>query len=304
MHGPLRLACLLTLCTLPHTTIEAQGLGKILKKAKDKAVDAASKATEPRKTGTAAAADSAAAPSRTAASAPAAAAVSAPESRPAPRVEGPPLEITATNLDLFIPVMKADADRRAGLLAFRKGIKAYLSCKQTAQRSPNAYVGGDKKALAEATAYREGLEKRWGALFDVEPPKRDFKAMDALDDTVRYARELEFQQVVPAVQKCGKPPFPPAGYRLDDGEKDSEERFKLPEPTPVLPEGISAKQFGLLRERIGYWLLSKGTIAEPLIAPAEAAVLKARLAELSPYADYFAQGAMPYKDWGDVWAWR
>lgn len=200
--------------------------------------------------------------------------------------------------------MKTDADRRAGLLTFRKGIKAYLACRQAAIRAPNAYAGGDKKALAEATAYREALQSRWGAMWNVEPQKRDFKGMDVLDDTVKYAQELEFQQTVPAVQKCGKPPFPPAGYALHNGEKESDERFKLPEPLPSLPPGMSAKQFGLLRERIGFWLLSKGTMGEPLISPSEAAVLKARQAELTPYTDYFAQGAMPYKDWGDVWVWK
>jgi hypothetical protein len=151
----LRLSHWAVLATLviPVTHVQAQGLGRLVKKAKDKAADAA-KALDPKKapkdTARTTAADSTAG-SGSGTSAPAAAtatpSVAAPVPAPAParaaRVAPPakpadtPLVLTDETYALFLPVLKADAERRRALLDYRKGITAYNTCKRKAMSEPN-----------------------------------------------------------------------------------------------------------------------------------------------------------------------
>ena len=102
--------------------------------------------------------------------------------------------------------------------------------------------------------------------------------------------------------KCGTRPFRIPGFTADGTPNG--DSFRVPKPDPVLPAGMSWKQYGLLRERVGIWVVSQGTAGAPVLDAAEVALLKAHQAVLMPYADYFSMKAMDYLNWGDVASWR
>jgi hypothetical protein len=64
------------------------------------------------------------------------------------------------------------------------------------------------------------------------------------------------------------------------------------------PAGMSATQFGLLRERIAVYLLTRGK--EDPFTPAERSALDARLNELDKLTAYFRDGALEWSSWSDL----
>ena len=302
----------LAIVAIPVTHADAQGLGRLVKKAKDKAAEAA-KAIDPKKapqdTTRATPADSTSSAGRAGATAPAASAgtpaVAAPTqpSRVAPPTKpaDTPLVLTDQTYALFLPVLQADAQRRRALLDYRKGITAYNACKRKAM-SETSRSPSNKEALAAAEARRDSVQERWSLELNKKPGERDLAKVDLLRDSVDYAREIALQHMMPATLKCGTRPFRIPGFTADGTPNG--DSFRVPKPDPVLPAGMSWKQYGLLRERVGIWVVSQGTAGAPVLDAAEVALLKAHQAVLMPYADYFSMKAMDYLNWGDVASWR
>ncbi|MBK8248277.1 MAG: hypothetical protein IPK85_12850 [Gemmatimonadetes bacterium] len=303
----------LVIAAIPLTHAEAQGLGRLVKKAKDKAADAA-KALDPKKVSAdstrAVPSDSVGGVVKPGGAAPGTASGSASAAvtaSPSPRPAGPakpahtPLVLTDETYALFLPVLQADAQRRRALLDYRKGITAYNACKRKAMTEPSRSPS-NKAALAAAEARRDSVQERWSVELNKKPGERDLAKVDLLRDSVDYAQEIVFQHTMPAVLMCGTRPFRQPGF-MSDGTPNGDS-FRVPKPDPVLPAGMSWKQYGLLRERVGIWVVSQGKAGAPLLDAAEVALLKAHETELMPYADYFSMKAMEYLNWGDVANWR
>lgn len=301
----------LAIAAIPVTHADAQGLGRLVKKAKDKAAEAA-KALDPKKTtpdsARATRADSTAGGTGGGASAspvaPAAAAgtqtPAAPVASPPKRVDTP-LVLTEETYALFLPVLQADAQRRRGLLDYRKAITAYDACKVKAMRE-STRARSNTPQLAAAEARLDSMQARWSVELSKKPGERDLAKVDLLGDSVDYVREIVFQHRMPATLKCGTRPFRQPGF-MSDGTPNGDS-FEVPKPDPVLPAGMSWKQYALLRERVGIWVVSGGTAGAPVLDAAEVELLKAHRDVLMPYAEYFSMRAMDYLSWGDVALWR
>jgi hypothetical protein len=202
---------------------------------------------------------------------------------------------------MFMTVLKADAARHDSVLHWVKSNTAYRSCRDLAmKRQP--LLEQDAKGKA-TTARLTELQARWSAMYNVPPAKRDHFAMDRLSDTIRYVQELQRISYYPVTAKCGTPLMPPTGYEIS-GQPTVGNEWRPADPSPALPEGMSRKQYALLRERIGAWLMSKQTLGAPLISADETAVLKANAALLIPFTDYFAFKVMPYRHWSDLSYWK
>lgn len=279
VRGTLAAALLVLLALVPRPS-DAQ-VGKLLKKAKDKAADAATKAvdavgTDKDKAKTAAAAK---------AGAPASASAPTPASHPA-------LDVTGDNLDMFIAVMKSDVARYAPRLAWAKKVKARAACQDSVMKDPAAMMkGGERNRVEEkkAQARLDALSASMQAAAQAQQADR----LEAIVDSMRVAQEVQNYWQIPGLRRCGLPSDPPPGAT-----------GKLAGPAPALPDDITPNQYGLLRERIAAWLLSHGKVGAPLLKAEETALLAQRVGELTPFTDYFRNGVIEWLEWQDVEQWK
>jgi hypothetical protein len=101
----------------------------------------------------------------------------------------------------------------------------------------------------------------------------------AYADTVEQLQQAVEEASFPALRpQCGAPPREPAPLAAP--------AKAAPAPVPAIPAGMTAYQFGVMRERVGAWLLADG--AGGALRPAESAALESRRAALEGLRPYYA----------------
>ena len=211
------------------------------------------------------------------------------------------LEITPERVDAFVVAMRplvTDAERRhaerAARAAYDEKRKRWEECGErvgrrltAAQRQQAAMPSMETQLkMAElATLATPVME----AYLQAAAAGRHERA-SVLEDSLAV---LDFRSKVltfPPLAECGPPPKRPAIAADAAGETGG--------ATIAQPAGMSATQFGLLRERIAVYLLTRGT--ENPFTPAERSALDARMTELQTLTAFFRDGTLAWSSWSDL----
>ncbi|MGZ8413488.1 MAG: hypothetical protein ACXW05_12205 [Gemmatirosa sp.] len=285
----------LTLAVAPAPA-HAQLLKRIKQAAAEKAAEAAGrKVLGDESTKAAPAASSGATSGTQAAATPAAARSSGPAT----------LEITGERVGLFLVAMEpaiAAAKEREAHAAAKQRYEQFGTCMTDVQmKNVQAAARGENvpSPTKAQQAEMERLSDRGGVLV------QEMMAAQQRNDTAKMRLLTEESErnlfrvtmlATPAIAKaCGTTP-PPKPAELD------EDRLrKMARPKPV--EGMSATQFGRLRERIALHLIAPDK-ANDLTAEEKAAIV-ARRSELAFFAKAWKDGTLEWGMWGDVFsAWK
>lgn len=210
------------------------------------------------------------------------------------------LEITPERLDAFLVGMRgpieaaqqraAFAERRTAwekaVAEHRERKQAYAACRERLGNS----VKPDLSPAAQARQAR--LTDAMGAVADRmakanEAGNQDLAAR--LADSVEVLQRATVDVLYPTlVRTCGSQPSD-AGPQPPTG--DAPDR-NGPALRPTVPAGMTARQFGTLRERVAAWLIA--TDRRYVYAPAEQQALESRRAALAPLAPLFRGDHLPW----------
>jgi hypothetical protein len=197
------------------------------------------------------------------------------------------LEITGAHLDAFLVAMaepvtvaRENIAARAALVEHRKRFEAQGACHvAVVSRGAPDYTPAQQARIDEVQKRQGAMADRLGALTDKlmanpsDPALR--RQADALSDSARtLGAELQDAFYPTLAKECGA--------RVSEPPAKVEDRRI---PGARLPEGMTPRQFGLMRERVGAWLLNNGIAAA--LSDAERAALESRRAQLAPLADLF-----------------
>ncbi|MGE0440858.1 MAG: hypothetical protein AB7L66_23035 [Gemmatimonadales bacterium] len=222
----------------------------------------------------------------------------------APATAAKPFVLDEPTFADFLVTLRLDADRRKALLAYNQASARYSTCSDSVRADRAAWT---RRYPANPEADKAKTEyERLAARF--QDGSLDETARAAAYDSMSYALKVLMHYQSPPLAKCGLPVRAPEGLQESVTDGDGKHPFKPVGPSPELPKGMTAQQYGRTRERVAAYLLTKGTFTpgfERLIfTEAERAVVDNHLAELQPFLPYFQEEAMPYLAWGDVWDWK
>jgi hypothetical protein len=204
------------------------------------------------------------------------------------------LEITAERLDAFVTAMRpavegAAAEQRRGGQAVRtqEARATYAACIERAAdtdpvtSAPPAFV----REYEQTERTYKALVKREQAQASAEFQSPE--QTQPLADSVAVFRERLVRLRYPAARACGPEVWP----ATSNGNP-------VTQVAPVVPAGMTAVQFGLLRERVAAWLVTEGRA--PGYGAAERQALAARRTALAPLAALFRKEDLVWRTWGDV----
>jgi hypothetical protein len=109
----------------------------------------------------------------------------------------------------------------------------------------------------------------------------------ALTDSAGVAGEQMENVLVPALKACGAYVGVPSTGRPEEPQVAA----------PAVPAGMTARQFGRLRERVAAWLLTNGAYG---VGDDERAALEARRQELAALTPLFRGDTLAWSSWGDL----
>ncbi len=204
------------------------------------------------------------------------------------------LPITTARLDAFVAAMRpaldgAAAEARRGDQSVRRqeARAAYVACIERAEDTPPVASGSP-----EFVREYEQTERTYKALRAREQAQssKEFQSPEQtqpLTDSVAVFRERLVRLRYPAARACGAEVWPA-------GAGDA----PAAAAAPAVPAGMSAVQFGVLRERVAAWLVTDG--GAPGYDAAEREALAARRGALAPLAARFRSQELVWKTWGDL----
>jgi hypothetical protein len=250
----------------PMSTAAAQGVGGLIRGAREKAEAAAKKAETEKKTDE----------------------------------SSDQLVIDRANVDMFIDVMRQTVVRADEVQAFKKVEDAHKAKVQEREDCrTKVFAGGldatSEAALLEGERYNDmilGVQERMIAA----NMAGDTLRARILGDSIEVLNDLALAASMPGLKNCGAELAMPV-----------QGPFKS--ASPKLPGKVSTRQYGVLRERIGAWLMDgadgpRKTSASLTYTSSELAELKARMPELSQFVEYFRSGAIAWAGWADVSIWQ
>jgi hypothetical protein len=115
----------------------------------------------------------------------------------------------------------------------------------------------------------------------------DSASMRAITDSAGIAGEQLENTLQPPLKACGAYVAQPTLSKPDASRL----------APPNVPAGMTATQFGRLRERVAAWLLTDGTYA---VGPDERSALEARRSDLAPLTPLFRGNALAWSYWSDL----
>ena len=216
---------------------------------------------------------------------------------PAPTRGSSRLEITTERIDAFLVAIKpiaAEAQRKkleaARQADYQARVEKMKACAEPVQarlqasgaRPSAAGVEASKAPMDRYSAYQE----KAAGLYATDPHRAA-----ALQDSASGAMYEASLAMFPALKACGGWVYAPAP--LPGAPAPG-----TPAPKPALPDGMTATQFGRLRERIAAFVVTNGTGAD--VNDAERAALAAKQGALAPYAALFKDGTLEWQSWGDL----
>ncbi len=297
---PLAAAVVALLAAAPGAA-EAQ----LLKKMKDAAKkEAAAAVGLDRKSDSAATASPAAAaessPSGAAGSTRAARASSASPKRDNGRVTITPetIQVFLTAFDEEIAWHRNEARIAANLKAWEKGVYDYEACKQKAMTDPSAMEGANQ---AEADKYLEISSRLADEALKVMQAN-DTTRMRILGDSAQLVSDLGMRAMIPGIKKCGSKPPKPTEKPFEGGSRKALVSAEA-------KAQFTGTQLGVLRERIGAYVLSNGkfgpgyTSEYMVFSEAELAALAEAMPKLKKLEPHFRDGSLGWGSWYDLGKW-
>jgi hypothetical protein len=209
------------------------------------------------------------------------------------------LEITPAHLDAFLVAMaepvavaRENVAARAALVEQRRKYEAQDACHiNVIGRGPASSYTPAQQARIDALTARQGpLTDRLTASAErlaANPADAALRRQaDALSDSAKTLAAQLTEAFYPTLTKeCGaRLPEPPA--KVEDRKI----------PGARLPAGMTGRQFGLMRERVGAWLLNNGIAAG--LSDTERAALESKRAQLAPLADILRR-EIHWVSWSD-----
>jgi hypothetical protein len=232
-------------------------------------------------------------------------------SRGATATSSATVEITGERLDQFFAAIKPQMDEakvRIDLIARKKEFeerrkafeerqKAFEMCKVQVMQDPSQFQGMEdsdpaviklNKRLEVANAAL-GKELAKGAAMD---QKKVAEINVELQDIIAAQQLLSY----PGIKKCGPRPVPPP--EPPEPPAPSSSGAKL---APSARANFTRSEFGLLRERIGAWVLTQGKPDKRMtFSASEQAVMQSRARDLAVLEPYFRDGSIAWAYWGDL----
>jgi hypothetical protein len=211
------------------------------------------------------------------------------------------LEITAERLDAFAVAMRGPLENARRRAATRAAEGDYEAAREAYEAKHDAYTTCKKRLTdnvmpdMSSPTLQRAVERFTTANVELTP--RIVAAQTAGDD--RLARQLSdsVQTLMVAVDeasypalrpRCGAPPREPLARRGGSGGDDKAA------DRPEVPAGMTPMQFGVLRERVGAWLVAGGVGGA--LTPTEVRALESRRALLEPMAPFFRDYAVEWRD--------
>ena len=290
-------AVALTLAAAP-----APAHAQLLKRIKQAAAEKAAEAAGRKVLG----ADSASASTPASADAPAAPAASRGAASAPARSSGPAkLEITGERVGLFLTAMEPALDgarEREAYLAAKKKREQYDKCVGDVQvKNAQAMARGEDVPTPTKAqqAEMDRIADRGTVLVN------EMMAAQQRNDTTKMRLLSEESQrnlfrmtllATPAIGKvCGTTPPPQA---VEPDEQRMKEKSR-----PRKVDGMSATQFGRMRERIAMYLVAPDKPND--LSAEEKSAIDARRAEFAPFVKAWKEGSLEWSYWGDVFsAWK
>ncbi|MDF1505926.1 hypothetical protein PYV61_23440, partial [Roseisolibacter sp. H3M3-2] len=239
-----------------------------------------------------------------AAASPASPAASAPAA-PAANAGPAKLDITGERVGLFLAAMAPALDaarERGAYLAAKRRHEAYSACVTETQVKTAQAAARGESVPAPTRAQQAELDRvndRNAKLVDelsVAQQRNDTARVRLLAEESQHNLLRVMVLSSPAVAKaCGAtPPQQPS-------EPDAARLREAARPRKV--DGMSATQFGRMRERIALYLVAGDKPND--LTPEEKRAIDARRAELAPFAQAWKDGSLEWSGWSDVFtAWK
>jgi hypothetical protein len=209
--------------------------------------------------------------------------------------------ITPQNLDLLLaalgPTAKAAQEeeaQRSRYWAQQKKLEAHQACRDSIKAkypvSPLAAQSPEKiKAMQDYSLKSGPLAERYSqALQSGDQAKARVYA-----DSVGAAGEQLEAIYTPQLKACGayvSAPTEESSKRRHGGGDEASQ-------APKVPAGMTATQFGRLREKVAAWLLTDGKYK---VSDDEKAALDARKQELDALTPLFRGNTLVWSSWGDL----
>jgi hypothetical protein len=211
-----------------------------------------------------------------------------------PKADDGAVAITAQSLDALLaalgPSVKAAQDfdaRRARYEQQHARFQAHQTCRDSIKKA-HPMPMAPTAAMLEA---QQQYAQRAGALSQrlmAASQAGDTARTRAITDTVSMLGEQSENVYLPALKTCGAYVAPPTERPVRGGFRAS---------APTIPAGMTATQFGRLRERVAAWLLTNGTYT---VSADEQAALTARKADLDTLTPLFRGNTLTWSSWGDL----
>jgi hypothetical protein len=259
------LAALVTVILAP-TSAHAQ-LGRVLKKAAQGAVQGATQgAKEP---------------------APNAAASVESRKEPAIPISARSLDALLTALGPSVRTLQDYEARRARYDEENGRFERHRACRDSVKKAHPVNGAAQTPAVVQAM---QSYSVRYGALMQRQAAALragDSTRTRALTDSAGVAGEQMENVLVPALKACGAYVGVPSIARPEEPRVGA----------PAVPAGMTARQFGRLRERVAAWLLTNGAYD---VGDDEREALEARKQDLAALTPLFRGDALVWSSWGDL----
>lgn len=209
------------------------------------------------------------------------------------------IEITSERVIAFIsamePVLAAGREIQAQRDAEQRE-KTYHAC------SANAMLKGPgqmtKAQEAESDRIADQISKLTDQMLAASGAQNSTLAMQ-LTDSIQVLADKQQRLIYPAIGKCGARPAKRSSgsaARMDAGGS-------ITNPAPSRIPGMSAGQFGLMRERIAMYLIAPDRPNN--LSPDEKNAIDSHSKELGDIAAGFKSNLYNWQTWSEIWsAWK
>lgn len=204
------------------------------------------------------------------------------------------VEITPQSIDALLtalgPSMRAATayeNARASYEAQQAKYEAYGKCRTDVKRAHQNDVMVPSPATMQLQIDAGTQVAELMTRYAAAQQAGDAARTHALLDSASVIGERAENVLIPQLRTCGPHVGQPSGAKPEASSV----------PTPKVPNGMSATQFGLLRERVASWLLTNG---QSRVSPNERSALDARKGDLAPLAPLFRGQALAWANWSDL----
>lgn len=211
----------------------------------------------------------------------------------APAATGAPaIAITSESIDQLLaalaPSVEAATAYEAARVRHETGtakLEAHRTCRDSVKKAFGGVMAPSAASMDAQVEYGSKVSELMLRM-NAAQQAGDAARSRALLDSVGVLGEAMENTMLPALRKCGA--YVPAA-------PDSPRAPQV--APPKVPAGMTATQFGRLRERVAAWLLTDGAYT---VGDDERGALDARRKDLAPLAPLFRGHALQWASWSDL----